>query len=106
PRTPRTPPAPPPSADRVRRDIAAELAEIYERLEKPKEAEGAWRRVLATHPGDERAYAALERLVRDSERWDDLRGGLEQRVAHATGDTRKPDILLRIRHLYQGLLDN
>lgn len=97
---------PSPIDDRVRRDIAAELADIYERLEKPKDAEGAWRRVLAVDPTDERAYAALERLLRDAERWDDLRGVLEQRVAHAAGEAKKRDILLSICDLYEGVLDN
>src|SRR5262249_60682851 len=85
----------------------AQLAESYDgRLETAKEAEAAWRRVLSVDPTDERAYGALERILRDGERWDDLRAVLERRAHHAAGDARKRDIWLSICDLYEGVLDN
>ncbi len=91
----------------VERDLLAEVAETYdERLEQPKEAERAWRRVLELAPDDSRAYDALERLLRSGERWEDLRAVLEKRVEVVTAPADRREILLQICDLYEGVLEN
>ena len=91
----------------VARDLWAELAELFEdRLEQPPQAERAWRQVLEIEPADERAFAALERLLRGAERWEDLRLVLEKRVAITSDAGRRKEILLQICDLYEGVLEN
>ncbi len=91
----------------VERDLWAELAEIHEeRLEQPAQAEKGWRRVLELDPTDVRAYAALERILRAGERWEDLRAVLERRVEVTRDEAGKKEILLQICDLYEGVLDN
>ncbi len=86
--------------------IAVELAEVYdEKLDDAKQAEPAWQRVLELDDQDPRPYAALERLLRAGERWEDLRALLERRVGHVD-DTEKKKLLLQICDLYEGVLDN
>ncbi|MFH0899561.1 MAG: hypothetical protein V2A73_02905, partial [Pseudomonadota bacterium] len=91
----------------VRRDLACELAEIWdEKLVMPAEAEAAWRKVVEIDPASDRAYDALERLLRSAGRWEDLRELLAKREDNTPDVARRREILLRICDLYEGVLEN
>src|SRR5262249_42388622 len=70
------------------------------------QAERAWRKVLELDKTDERAYEALERLLRGAERWEDLRLVLEQRVEVTKTAVDRKELLLQICDLYEGVLEN
>jgi tetratricopeptide (TPR) repeat protein len=93
--------------DRLRRDLAIEIAQLYdERLQRPEAAEAAWRRVLAIQPTSASAYEALDRIYRGQERWQDLRALLIGREENTGDAAARKAILLSICDLDEGVLDD
>ncbi|MCS6798235.1 MAG: hypothetical protein NZ898_06860 [Myxococcota bacterium] len=79
-----------------------EVAEISERrLGDPDGAIGAWRAVAALDPTDEEARAALERLLEQVGRWDELVQVLERRVLGVVEPDEKAALLARIADIHR-----
>jgi golgin subfamily B member 1 len=92
---------------RVLHEISTELALLYDdKLSKMAEADIAWRRVLDLDSTDDRAYDALERLLRAQERWDDLRALLLRRETNTLDGNKRKQILLQICDLHEGVLED
>ncbi len=95
------------SAPRVQHAMATELAIVLdERLTQPVPAEAAWRRVIDLDTSDERAYLALEKLLRAGGRWDDLREVLGRHEQNTLDQEARREILLSLCDLYEGVLDD
>jgi tetratricopeptide (TPR) repeat protein len=92
---------------RVQHALATELAILLdERLTQPVPAEAAWRRVVDLDATDERAYLALEKLLRAGGRWDDLREVLGRHEQNTLDQEARREILLSLCDLYEGVLDD
>jgi golgin subfamily B member 1 len=88
-------------------DLWADLAEITdEKLDDKAGAEKAWRKVLELDATNDAAYGSLERLLRDAERWPDLKEVLDRRAQATLDDGKRREVLLQICDLYEGVLDD
>lgn len=66
---------------------------IAEHLGETPAAEAAWRALLETDPGDDRALAALDAIYTASQRWPELAEILARRA-----DRARADVALAVRH--------
>lgn len=93
------------SAPEVERAIAWELAVVLdERLGRPDEAERHLRRVIELDPAQRDAFDALERILRDDGKWNELRDLLEKRKELAQAPALRRDILVQISALNEDVL--
>jgi tetratricopeptide (TPR) repeat protein len=85
------------------------LAQVLdERLGMPQEAEGPYRSALQLDPGSEAALVALDRILLEQARWEELAEVLSQRVAVATSGDDKIELHFRLARVLQqqlGLMD-
>jgi tetratricopeptide (TPR) repeat protein len=90
----------------ARRDHRAEAASIYEeRLGQPDKAMELYRAVLEEDATHAQAGSALEKLYSKAERWDELVGLLDKRLAATTDAKRKLDTLLSIAEIREDRLE-
>ncbi|MFW5967658.1 MAG: DUF7436 family protein, partial [Persicimonas sp.] len=85
------------------------LAQLYvEKLDDPFEAETHYREVLNLESDNEVAFAALENLLVEGERWVDLAELLERRVdvASSRDEQEAIDLLLELAELQRDQLDD
>ncbi|QQR89944.1 MAG: hypothetical protein IPJ88_17535 [Myxococcales bacterium] len=78
---------------------AAKISESH--LQDPAGAIGAWRAVVGLNPANEQASDALERLLREAERWDDLIQDLERRALALQDIDAQAEIFRKIARIYQ-----
>jgi hypothetical protein len=79
-----------------------EIARLSEqRLGDAAGAVEAWRALLAVEPHDEEGVAALERLLTQAERWDELARWLEKRVAATTDRATQRALWERLAALHR-----
>jgi tetratricopeptide (TPR) repeat protein len=84
----------------ARTALRVRIAEVQEReLAKPADAIESYRGVLREERASVQALAALERLYESTERWEDLRGLLEQQRDGAPDAEAKTTLGLRIAKL-------
>ncbi len=77
-----------------RRRLELKLARVYsDDLGRTEEAVATYKRILEREPADDEAAAALEVLLRRDDRREDLRWLLELRVANASSDGARVQIL-------------
>lgn len=76
-------------------------------LGRVEDAVGLWEDVLMSAPEDSDAVRALQSLLTDLERWNDLSEAFEResRMEHAS-DERRLDLAKRLGRLWQGQLDD
>jgi tetratricopeptide (TPR) repeat protein len=94
---------------RERESLYGAMANIYdERLGRPEDAVGAYKKVLEIDPSAERALRALDDLFTRQEMWSDLAENLEAQLALATSDETQLALMLRLaalRESQMGLVD-
>lgn len=75
----------------ARLEMLFRVADLWEEvLDEPDQAVVVYRRALEDVPGNERAIASLDRILRNVGRWQDLADLLRDRLADARGEARIP----------------
>jgi len=96
------------SSDSERAEVLRGLAALSEqRFDAPDDAVGHLQEILMTFPGDDRAFADLERIFSKTERWQDLVELLESRAdrAREAGDAAAElTLLVRIGEIWDSRL--
>jgi tetratricopeptide (TPR) repeat protein len=92
-----------------RESLYATMANIYaERLGRPEDAVGAYRKVLEIDPSSDRALRALDELFTKQKMWSDLAENLDAQLALAASDDTQLALMLRLAALREsemGLVD-
>lgn len=66
----------------------------------------AWRTLLASNPADEEAGEALERLLEQEQRWDDLARWIDKRASRETNANERRAMYLRLADLHRDQRDD
>jgi tetratricopeptide (TPR) repeat protein len=83
-----------------REALLVQMARIYdERLSKPEDAVGCYRKVLELDPSSQNALAALDALLLRQKMWPELAENLEAQLALATTDEAQLALMLRLAEL-------
>ncbi|MES1204849.1 MAG: hypothetical protein ABUS79_02825, partial [Pseudomonadota bacterium] len=91
----------------LRRDLLVEIAELHEqRLGNSAAAEKVYREILGAEPLHPGAFRALGRLYRDSERWNEFRGLLDERQGRVVDPGERMDLLAQIAEIDETMLDD
>jgi tetratricopeptide (TPR) repeat protein len=94
-------------AGAARRDALVESAKLAaEKLNSPVDAIAVWREALALDPRTPGALDAVEKLTEREKDWAGLASVLEQRVAEATDDESRVNVLMKLGAVYSDRLED
>ena len=89
------------------REARRRIAEVYDKeLELPERAIEAYQTVISMWPDDDKAYAALDQLLEQHARWEDLAEILRRRAALAPDPAARAFFLRRRARVYLDWLKN
>ncbi|MEZ4464448.1 MAG: tetratricopeptide repeat protein [bacterium] len=89
----------------ARRELFVRIGDLWEEvLQQPEQAAGVYRRLLAEHP-DERAFRALDRILRRLQRWGDLADLQRSRLLDLTGEPARA-LAMELAELLKDELSN
>ncbi|MCD6497835.1 MAG: tetratricopeptide repeat protein [Deltaproteobacteria bacterium] len=90
-----------------RKSLLLKMCQIYEEpLEKPEQAVETYRAVMDIGDNDRRAVDALERLLAQLGRWEDLTELYHRQMDYVDTDEERVSIKLRLGNIYRTKLDD
>lgn len=89
----------------LRRELLFHIAELEEQQASRRgEAEKAWRELFELDPLSVGAFRALTRILKDAERWADLRSLIERRAEHVLETRERIGLITQVAEIDESLL--